>query len=81
VIGDALLWKVGLSSHGVWKLNCWSQTGEAPEVLSGCRKQELVSRTVRAPEAQAREAKNSLEMGKQHLDFLPPATGLRVLRS
>ena len=30
---------------------------------------------------QAREAKDSLEMGQQHLDFLPPATGLHVLRS
>jgi hypothetical protein len=81
VIGGALLWKLHLSSHGVWKLNCWSQTGEAPEVLSGRRKQELVSCTVRTPEAQAREAKDSLEMGEQHLDFLPPATGLHVLRS
>jgi hypothetical protein len=81
VIGDALLWKVRLSSHGVWKLKCWSQTGEAPEVLSSRRKQELVSCTVRVPEAQAREAKDSLEMSEQHLDFLPPATSLHVLRS
>src|SRR5579872_6883981 len=75
-----MLWKVRLNSHGVLKLNCWSQTGEAPEVLSGCRKQELVSCTVGTPEAQAREAKDSLEMGEQHLDFLP-AIGLHVLRS
>ena len=81
MLGDTVLWKVRLSSHGVWKLNCWSQTGEAPEVLSGRRKQELVSCTVWAPEAQAREAKDSLEMSEQHLDFLPPATGLHVLRS
>jgi hypothetical protein len=64
VIGDARLWKVRLSSHCVWELNCWSQTGEAPEVLSGRRKQELVSCTVWTPEAQAREAKDLLEMGE-----------------
>ena len=81
MIGDALLWKLCLSSQGVWKLNCWSQTGEAPKVLSGRRKQELVSCTVRAPEAQACEAKDSLELSEQHLDFLPPATSFHVLRS
>jgi hypothetical protein len=54
---------------------------DALEVLSGRRKQELVSCTVRAPEAQACEAKDSLEMSEQHLDFLPPATSLHVLRS
>ena len=55
-----------LSSHGAWELNCWSQTGEAPEVLSGCRKQELVSCAIRTPEAQTREAQYPLEVGEQH---------------
>jgi hypothetical protein len=31
--------------------------------------------------AQTREAEYALEMCEQHLDFLPPATGLRVFRS
>ena len=48
--------------------------------MSGRRKQELVSCTVRAPEAQAREAKDWLEMGEQHLDFLSTPTGGLVFR-
>ena len=43
--------------------------------------EKFVVGSVRTPEAQAREAQNPLEMREQHLDFLPPATGLDVFRS
>jgi hypothetical protein len=49
--------------------------------MCGCGEEELVSCPIRTPEPQAREAKNTLEMGEQHLDFFPPTTGLHVLRS
>ena len=49
--------------------------------MGGGREEKFVVGSVRTPEPQAREAKNTLEMGEQHLDFFPPTTGLHVLRS
>jgi hypothetical protein len=47
---------------------------------SSCEEKFVVG-SVWTPEAQTREAEYPLEMCEQHLDFLPPATGLRVFRS
>ena len=49
--------------------------------MSDRRKQKLISCAVWTSETQAREAQYALEMGEKHLDFLPAATGFRVLRS
>src|SRR6202020_17809 len=48
--------------------------------MCGGREEKFVVGSVRTPEPQAREAKNTLERGEQHLDFFPPTTGLHVLR-
>jgi hypothetical protein len=48
--------------------------------LGGGCEEKFVVGSVRTPEAQAREAKDSLEMRKQHLDVLPRTTGLHVFR-
>ena len=57
-----------------------SQAGEAPEVLSGRRKEEFVVGSVRTSQSQTREAEYPLEVREQHLDFLSTATGLRIFR-
>src|SRR6202021_1152490 len=49
--------------------------------MCGCGEEKFVVGSVRTPEPQAREAKNTLEMGEQHHDFFPPAAGPRVFRS
>jgi len=48
--------------------------------LGGGGKEKFVVGSVRTSQSQTREAQNPLEMGEQHLDFLPTATGLHVLR-
>ena len=48
----------------------------------GCGGMEkCVLSSVWSPEAQARKAQTPVEMGEQHLDFLPTATGLHVFWS
>ena len=49
--------------------------------MGGSREEKFVVGSVRTPEAQACKAQDTLEMRKQHLDFLPTATGLHVFRS
>ena len=44
------------------------------------QREKFVLSSVWTPEAQAGKAQNPLEMGEQHLDFLPPATDLHVFR-
>src|SRR3954451_19859811 len=49
------------------------QLGELAEVLGGGGEEELVLGTIRAPQAQAVELQDTLEVGEQHLDLLPLA--------
>jgi hypothetical protein len=56
------------------------QAGQASQVLGGGGKQELVSCAVWAPQTQARELKNSLEVSKQHLNLFSKTTGGLVFR-
>ena len=44
-------------------------------------KEKFVLSSVWSSQTQTRQTKDSLEMGEQHLDFLPPATGLHIFRS
>jgi hypothetical protein len=58
----------------------WSQSGQAPQVLSGGGEEKFVAGAVWTPQAQAGKAQDALEMGEQHLDFLPTTARLLVLR-
>src|SRR5215208_316116 len=49
------------------------QLGELAEVLGGGGEEELVLGTVWAPQAQAVQLQDALEVGEQHLDLLPLA--------
>ena len=49
------------------------QLGELAEVLGGGGEEELVLGTIRAPQAQAVQLQDTLEVGEQHLDLLPLA--------
>ena len=49
------------------------QLGELAEVLGGGSEEELVLGTIRAPQAQAVQLQDALEVGEQHLDLLPLA--------
>ena len=49
------------------------QLGELAEVLGGGGEEELVLGTIRAPQAQAVQLQDALEVGEQHLDLLPLA--------
>src|SRR4051812_11422052 len=49
------------------------QLGELAEVLGGGGEEELVPGTIRAPQAQAVQLQDTLEVGEQHLDLLPLA--------
>ena len=49
--------------------------------MGGGGKEKFVLSSVWTPEAQTREAEYPLEVREQHLDFLPPATGLHVFWS
>ena len=55
------------------RLRDWDQLGELAEVLGGGGEEELVLGTIRAPQAQAVELQDTLEVGEQHLDLLPLA--------
>lgn len=54
------------------------QFGELAEVLGACGEEELIFRSVRSPEAETIELQDALEVGEQHLDFLPLARRSRV---
>jgi hypothetical protein len=41
------------------------------EVLSGRSEEKLVARPARTAQSQAIEAQDALQVGEQHLDFLP----------
>src|SRR3569832_1906441 len=58
---------------------CPSQRfSQTPQILyCGCQ-QELIVRTVYAPQAQAVQLQNALEMGKQHFHFLPVPARISV---
>jgi hypothetical protein len=51
-------------------LRCGKDLGQFAEVLGGGGEQEFIVGATSAASSEASEAKNALEMGKQHLDLL-----------
>lgn len=69
----------GLCCHySHWRTR-WSQSREPSQILRGHREEEFVLGAAWAPQPQAPEPKNALEMSKQHLDLFPAATSSLML--
>jgi hypothetical protein len=64
--GEWPRWAAGFSGRRQW---CWLD-GQFRH-LSGRGQEELVASTARTAQSQAIEAQDALEVGEQHLDFLP----------
>ena len=60
---------------GQFRLRHRDELGELPEVLDGGCEVELVAGPVRSSESEPVEAQDALEVGEQHLDFLPQLSG------
>jgi hypothetical protein len=56
----------------------WSEFGQSPEVLSGCCKQEFVSRPARTSQPQTGHPKNALQVCEEHLDLFATMPGLLI---